>query len=84
MREKENIRFLIKEIIRENIGKIKLNSDKNGKRFELDYHVSLKVANKLQRNYYFGTDLEMDSEKQYLSTFKELLKVKRALKEINR
>ena len=61
-------------------GEVKIKSNGKEKKLEVDYGVSNKVAEKLNRDYYFGTELKYEIQKEYLHTFKELLKVKRALK----
>lgn len=74
------LKNVIKSIYFENPNIIKLDSDIDSKKFDLDYNVSEKISKIINRQYYFGTDIKIDSEKDYLQTFKELLKIKRALK----
>ncbi|KOS61489.1 hypothetical protein FJQ98_16385 [Lysinibacillus agricola] len=64
----------------ENPNIIKLKSDGNDKKFDLDWNTSQKISKLINRQYYFGTDIKLDTEKEFLQTFKELLKIKRALK----
>lgn len=78
----DKIAYLIKTIFWKYPGEIKLKSDGTKKVFDLDYFTSEKVSKEMRRSYYFGTELKTDSFKEYLGTFKELSKVKRALKNI--
>lgn len=80
----EVIKNLIKNIYYLNPNIVQLRNDGKKKEFKLDYHVSVKVASKLNRSYYFGTELKFETLHEYLETFKDLLKVKRALKELSK
>ncbi|MFO1442928.1 hypothetical protein KDN24_06820 [Bacillus sp. Bva_UNVM-123] len=73
---------LVKSIYYEFPNKIKISSDMEKVKFDLDYYTSEKVANKIGRTYYFGTEIKYNTPEEYFRTFKELLKVKRALKKI--
>jgi hypothetical protein len=73
---------LIKSIYYQYLNIIKIKSDLEQIKFELDYHVSEKVAEKLNRMYYFGTEIKFENEKEFRKTYKELLNIKKALKDI--
>lgn len=73
---------LIKSIYYKFPNKIKIKSDGETVSFDLDYHVSQKIASALGWEYYFGTTIRYDTKQEFEYTFKELLKVKRALKDI--
>lgn len=73
---------LIKSLYYQFPDKIKIKSDLEKIRFELDYHTAEKVAKKLNWLYYFGTEIRFSNEREFKETFRELLKVKKALKEI--
>jgi hypothetical protein len=73
---------LIKQIYYQFPNKIKIESNKEKVKFELDYSAAKKVSDKLGWMYYFGTEIKYDNQREFLKTFKELLKVKRALKEV--
>ena len=62
--------------------KIRIKSNGETVSFELDYNTSQKIASVLGRSYYFGTTIRYDTKKEFEYTFKELLKVKRALQEV--
>ncbi|PHA03027.1 hypothetical protein COE51_01405 [Bacillus pseudomycoides] len=79
---KENIKYLIKTIIWKHPKVVRLESNGENKEFKLDYDASKKVAKLINREYYFGTELRYRSQQEYLKTFKELLRVKRALKQL--
>lgn|GEM_PF-6133124 len=70
----------IMAICYENPNIIKLDSNEKNKKFDLDYYTSKKISNLINRQYYFGTDIKLDTKEEFLQTFKELLKIKRALK----
>ncbi|KON87435.1 hypothetical protein AF332_11755 [Sporosarcina globispora] len=73
---------LIKSFYYQFPNKIQIKSDQETIKFELDYYAAEKVAKKLNRVYYFGTEVRFNNEREFRETYKELLKVKRALKEI--
>jgi hypothetical protein len=79
---KKIIANTIKGIMIEHPGVVKLSSSSNVKQLDVTYSIAEKLAEKLNRSYYFGTDLHYDNQEEFQKTFKELLQVKRALKEI--
>lgn len=74
---------LVKSIYYQFPNKIKINSDLEKVKFDIDWTASQKIADKMGRTYYFGTEINYSTPEEFISTFKELLKVKRALKEIS-
>ena len=75
---------LIKEIYYKHKKIIKISNDTEKIQFNLDYFVAEKVAKFNNWMYYFGTEIKYSNKEEYLNTYKELLKVKRALREINK
>ena len=71
---------LIKEIYYKHKKVIEITNDTEKKQFKLDWHAAQKVAKANGWMYYFGTEIKYNNMEDYLNTYKELLKVKRALK----
>ncbi|TCI99994.1 hypothetical protein [Cytobacillus praedii] len=81
-RHKDVLSNLVKNIYYQFPNKIKISSDLQKVKFDLNYSDSMKIANKLGWTYYFGTEIKYSTPEEFFRTFKELLKIKRALKEI--
>ncbi|MCM3109923.1 hypothetical protein [Lederbergia lenta] len=65
-------------------GIVEIQSDKEKVVFKLYYHTAEKVAKYNGWLYYFGTEIKYGDQQEFHRTFKELLKVKRALIEIHK
>lgn len=79
---KEVLANLIKSIYYQFPNKIKIKSDKDKVVFELDYNAAKRVADEHGWIYYSGTEIKYTNQYEFLTTLKQLLKVKRTLKNL--
>lgn len=80
--KKDAIANSLKEIFKTFPDMCRIKSENGEAKFDLNYRISEKVAEKIGERFYFGTDLRYSNEKEFQKTYKEILKIKRALMKI--